>query len=246
MARRRMFTVELMDSDRFSDLPANVQMLYIYMSVHADDEGFVSGGRRMAKLYNCPEGLELLEQAGFIIRFPSGVLVITDWYINNTIRKDRSMATIYQAERNLLHLENDRYVLTETNCQPSDNQMTTTCQPNANQVATQNRIEENREEENREEKNRKENNRIDHNSTDQSTGGQSSQPAEDEKTYDENTYPKLWDIFNYCTDNNLKNVDSVYFWSHYNARNWLDEQGNPIRDWRALIRKWNTSPLPHT
>ena len=220
MARKRMFTVELVDSDRFGDLPANVQMLYMYMSIHADDEGFVSGGRRMARLYDCPEGLDLLEQAGFIIRFPSGVLVIVDWYLNNTIRKDRSLATVYQAERDQLVLENDRYIF-----------MDAACQPNANQVATQNRIEENRIEKNRIEQNREDN-----------AAGADADCYEEEPAYEK---PTATQVYEYCQANRLDNIDIASFWNYYNVRGWTDDTQTPIRDWKALVRKWNqTSPGP--
>lgn len=257
MARRRMFTAEMMDSDRFSDLPVNAQMLYIYMSVHADDEGFVSGGRRMARLYDCPEGLDLLEQTGFIIRFPSGVLAITDWYINNTIRKDRSLATIYRAERDLLQLENGRYVLSDT-----------ACQPNANQAATQNRIEQNRTEQSiveqsREEQNIKENNISEYISPEQINPEEDSidlnagngwiiddiirQKRERSRSGEINSYennfltdmPSLADVRQYCTDAKLQHINPWEFWNYFNQNRWLDKDKQPVHDWRALAKSWD-------
>lgn len=258
MARRRMFTVELMDSDRFSDLPVNVQMLYIYMSTHADDEGFVSGGRRMARLYNCPEGLEQLEQADFIIRFPSGVLAVTDWFINNTIRKDRSMPTIYQAERRCLSIQNDRYVLMATNCQPDDNQMTTTCQPNDNQVATQNRIEENRTEDNITEKNISEKispeqinpeeefpdlNKGNGWGIDDYLKRKQEQDRRGETDSCENSYladmPSLADVRQYCANAKLQHINAWEFWHYFNQNRWMDKDKQPVHDWRALAKSWD-------
>lgn len=238
MARRRMFSMELVSSDRFLGLAPTAQSFYFHLGVHADDEGFVSAPNSLALLCKGSQAdLQELEDSGFIIRFASGVLVIVDWLIHNTIRKDRSMETLHRAEKAMLDIVEGKYVL-----------KTTTTAEMATNVTTKNDIffSDNSAPQNRTEKNRKENNRIDHNSIDQSPGSENRHRGEDEKTYDENTYPKLWDIFNYCTDNNLKNVDSVYFWSHYNSRKWLDDQGNPIRDWRALMRKWNASPLHGT
>ena len=68
MARRRMFSVELIDSDRFMDLSAQTQMLYMYLCIHADDEGFVSSGRRMARLYGGVEQLDLLDELSYRLK----------------------------------------------------------------------------------------------------------------------------------------------------------------------------------
>ena len=240
MARRRMITAEFVDEDRFMDLPVEVQMLYIYMNLHADDEGFVPGTKRMANMYQCPQGLQLLEQEDFIIRFPSGVVVLVDWYRNNTVRKDRSMATFYQTERSQLQLLNGRYVLLETTdptydnqlptmWQPLDNQMTTTCQPNVNQVATQNRIDNNIIE----------NNIINHNISEENKielpAGKENQPPADRKQ----TYPDFLRILDYCQENHLENVPISDFWSHYESNGWTDDWGNPIEDWIAVLRQWD-------
>jgi len=230
MARRRMFTAELIESDRFSELPVNVQMLYVYMGVNADDEGFVSSPKRMARFYDCPEGLAELEKQGFIITFESGVVVLVDWYINNTIRKDRSIATIHQAERQRLAVVDGRYVLSETDCQPLDNQ-----------AATQNISE----------KNITENNRIGQNSPDQSACGGFGDPTvaaphrheEDCMTSEEYIAPNPQEVYDYCQDNGLGNISAMDFWSYYDFKSWKDEMGLPIRDWRALVRTWNSRAI---
>ena len=240
MARRRMITAEFVDEDRFMDLPVEVQMLYIYMNLHADDEGFVPGTKRMANMYQCPQGLQLLEQEDFIIRFPSGVVVLVDWYRNNTVRKDRSMATFYQAERSRLQLLNGRYVLLETTdpaydnqlptiWQPIDNQMTTTCQPNDDQPATQNRIDNNIIE----------NNIINHNISEENKiklpGGEKSQPPADRKQI----YPDFMRILHYCQENHLEDVAITDFWNHYETNGWTDDRGQPIQDWIAVLKQWD-------
>lgn len=245
MARRRMITAEFVDEDRFMELPVEVQMLYIYMNLHADDEGFVPGSKRMANMYQCPQGLEQLEQEDFIIRFPSGVVVLVDWYRNNTVRKDRSLATFYQTERSQLQLLNGRYVRMETTdptydnqlptiWQPIDNQMTTTCQPNDNQVATQNRIEQNRVE-----NNIIENNIINQNISENSNlavlGGKESQPP----VTGEQTYPDFMRILHYCQENHLEDVSITDFWSYYLTNGWKDARGDPIQDWTAVLRQWD-------
>ena len=258
MARRRMFSVELIDSDRFMDLSAQTQMLYMYLCIHADDEGFVSSGRRMARLYGGVEQLDLLEEQSFIIRFDSGVLVITDWYLNNTVRKDRSVQTVFRQERSRLLLQDGRYVLQQeqnlqtdgrseamktawkpednqltTDCQPNDNQLTTNCQPSDNHLATQNRIEQNR----------KEYMIIDHNRTESSSCDGSFAATEDgdlgNDSYIEKKYPSCSEIYLYCQDAGLEAVSPVNFWSYYYQNGWRDKNGDPVKDWKSLLHHWD-------
>lgn len=42
MATRRMFSKEVMDSDTFIDMTTNAKLLYVYLNLNADDEGFIS------------------------------------------------------------------------------------------------------------------------------------------------------------------------------------------------------------
>lgn len=152
MAKRRMFTAELIDSDQFTDMSIPAQMLYVNLAIHADDEGFISSARRLSAPYGGENTLEEICRAGLIIRFDSGVLAITDWFLQNTIRKDRSSATNHQKERKMLTLMDGRYTLCSdeiwddnqvtTTCQPNDNQGSTNTQPIDDHLATQNRTEQ--------------------------------------------------------------------------------------------------------
>ena len=229
MARRRMFTAELIDSDRFTSLPVTAQMLYICLAVHADDEGFLSSSKRLSEPYGGVEQLKLLEQADLIIRFDSGVLVIVDWYLNNTIRKDRSVETNHKKERSCLTLVDGRYFR-------NDNQVTTICQPNDNHLATQNRTEYNRLEDNRKEYIIVDQNRSEH------PGGENADPVVDgqngkEASMIHRQIPSCADIDVYCDEMGL-DMDVTTFWSHFYINDWCDQDGNPIRDWKALARSW--------
>lgn len=42
MARRRMFSLDVVETDRFMDMPTSAQALYFHLGLHGDDEGFVS------------------------------------------------------------------------------------------------------------------------------------------------------------------------------------------------------------
>ena len=130
MAQRRMFSKEITTSDRFVDMPASTQLLYFHLGMEADDEGFIGNARMLGRAYGASnDDIKLLQAKGFIIVFESGVTVVKDWNLNNQIRKDRLKPTIYQAEKNLLALDN-------TGVYQLDNQMTTKPQPNDNQMTT--------------------------------------------------------------------------------------------------------------
>ena len=124
MARRRMFSQAIIDSDAFLDMPATSQLLYFHLSMRADDDGFIHkpnsvmracGGRN--------DDMNLLIAKKFIIPFESGIVVIKHWRIHNLIAKDRYTETNYKEEKALLQLdEKNAYTL---------------CIQNANKMETQ-------------------------------------------------------------------------------------------------------------
>jgi len=103
MSERRMFSKSITESDMFLDLPPSAQALYFHLSMNADDEGFVNNSKRIRKVCGANEDdLQHLIRNGFLIRFDSGICVITHWKINNTLRKDRFKATNYPEEKAML------------------------------------------------------------------------------------------------------------------------------------------------
>lgn len=100
MARRRMFSNDVIDTDKFIGMPLRVQCLYFHLGLRADDDGFVSNPKMILRLKNCRnEDLEILRLNGYIHIFENGVIVITHWKINNTIRADRYKETMYLPEK---------------------------------------------------------------------------------------------------------------------------------------------------
>jgi hypothetical protein len=57
------------------------------------------------------DDLKVLLAKGFVIRFETGVIVITHWKQNNYLRNDRYTPTIYKAERDRLSCIQSVYVL---------------------------------------------------------------------------------------------------------------------------------------
>lgn len=134
LGSHRMFTNAVTDSDLFLDMSLSAQALYFHLGLHADDDGFVSSPKRIARSIGCNEDdLKLLIAKGFVICFDSGIIVITHWLLHNSIRKDRKKDTLFKTEKALLSLDNGTY-------SKLDNQMTTTCQPSVNQMSAQDKI----------------------------------------------------------------------------------------------------------
>ena len=99
MAERRMFAKSVIDSDEFLDMPQEAQLLYFHLSMRADDDGFITPKKVMRLIGARDDSLKILIAKSFIVPFSSGVIVIKHWAINNLIRKDRYVPTIYQEEK---------------------------------------------------------------------------------------------------------------------------------------------------
>lgn len=98
-----MFNLLITDTDRFLDMPATSQNLYFHLNMHADDDGFVDSPKRiMRNVSASQDDMNILLSKRFVFVFESGVLVIRDWKIHNTIRKDTYKPTLYQQEKDLL------------------------------------------------------------------------------------------------------------------------------------------------
>lgn len=118
MSERRMFAKSIVMSDAFLDMSKSAQNLYFMLGMTADDDGFVNAPKSVMRLCSASAGdLELLIVKKFVIAFPSGIIAIKHWRINNSIRGDRYKQTNYKEEMETLELdENDAYkqVVTST------------------------------------------------------------------------------------------------------------------------------------
>ena len=135
MARKRMFSKQITDSDAFMDMPLSSQALYFHLNMNADDDGFVNSPKRISRTIGASEDdLKLLIAKKFIIPFESGIVVVKHWKMHNTIQKDRYTPTVYTEEKSMLtEKENKAYSLMDTKCIQT-----------VNEVYTQNRLDKNR------------------------------------------------------------------------------------------------------
>lgn len=118
MAERRMFSRMITESDAFLDMPLSTQALYLHFGMIADDDGFINNPKKIQRMIGAADDdFKLLIAKRFVIPFPSGVIVVKHWKINNYIQKDRYKETTYQEEMKLLTIkENRAYKLVYPKC----------------------------------------------------------------------------------------------------------------------------------
>ncbi len=125
MAKRRMFSLQIVDTDAFLEMPVSSQLLYFHLAMRADDEGFIGNPRKIVRIVGSNEDdFKVLVAKRFLLTFDSGVVVIKHWLIHNTIRMDRFNETTYEKEKKELKLNKNRgYTELATNWQPNDNHL---------------------------------------------------------------------------------------------------------------------------
>ena len=250
MARRRMFSFEQITSDRFLNLSIQAQAFYVHLCIHADDEGFVAAPSSLGRLLGVgAQELGELIRSGFVISFDTGVVLITDWLLHNTIRKDRSVETHHRVERSMVQVVDGRYVLVE---QTEDTAVTTKMAAENGKIfsdisAPQNRIDQNISD----------NNISDHNISDQST---IDQVLTDEaymyvvEHFDEigwrdrnknsnlNSYenaPSIEQVREYFKQSGFGLISADAFWNYFQRKRWRDQNGEPIVNWQSMANRWN-------
>ena len=111
-----MFSLQVVDTDKFIEMSISARLLYYELGMRADDDGFVASPKKIIRSVGCSEDdLKLLIAKGFIIPFDSGVVVISHWKMNNYLQSDRYHQTIYQDEVKTLSLSSNVYSL-DTTC----------------------------------------------------------------------------------------------------------------------------------
>jgi hypothetical protein len=67
-----------------------------------------------------------------------------------------------------------------------------------------------------------------------------------DKDKDKNIFrpPTLEDVRAYCLERG-NTVDPVKFWSYYDAGDWKDAKGNPVRNWKQKLLTWENKTEDH-
>jgi len=131
-----MMSDKVIKTDSFMEMPHSTKILYFYLMIEADDDGFVANPKTIMRMVNSvDDDFKLLAVKRFIIPFGNGVCVIKHWLIHNAIRADRKIDTQWANEKKLLVVDTktQKYSL-DTGLQPNDNQMTTKGSPRLGKV----------------------------------------------------------------------------------------------------------------
>lgn len=216
MATKRMFSIDVVDTDKFLDMPISAQCLYFHLGMHADDDGFVSSPKKIAKAANCGnDDLRILVSKDYLIPFDDGVVVITDWRVNNYIRTDRYKTTIHDNKKAVLKLEeNGRYTIGI---------------PPVDERYTQYSIDKSSIDKDRLERE-----------------GETTPPPllqcntdvtpKKKKASQRFTPPTVDEVKAYCTERG-NGVDAQRFVDFYTSKGWLVGK-NKMKDWKAAVRTW--------
>lgn len=97
MAERRMFAKTTIASARFLRMPPTSRLLYYDLGMQADDDGIVEAFTVMRTTGATEDDLRVLAAKGFVRVLNEDLVThITDWKLNNLIKKDRYHPSIYQ------------------------------------------------------------------------------------------------------------------------------------------------------
>lgn len=113
MAKKRMFSLSVIDTDAFLEMPCSTQALYFHLCMRADDDGFVASPKIITRTIGASEDdFKLLIAKRFILLFEDGVIVIKHWRMHNTISRDRYIETSYTEDKKMLRIKpNNAYTL---------------------------------------------------------------------------------------------------------------------------------------
>lgn len=76
MANRRMFSLDVVNTDNFMEMPLTAQALYFHLGMRADDDGLISSPRQIIKtVCGKPDDMRILESKGFIVPVGSAIRI---------------------------------------------------------------------------------------------------------------------------------------------------------------------------
>ena len=129
MANKRMFSMDIVDSDAFIELPQTAQNLYFHLGMRADDDGAIGNARAIRRYIGATEkDMEVLLESRFLLNV-DGIIFIKHWRINNYIVPSRHHPTAYQEQLNMLKMKDNK---SYTESCKSDNDCSDNCNTNSN------------------------------------------------------------------------------------------------------------------
>ncbi|MBE6532132.1 MAG: hypothetical protein E7676_01320 [Ruminococcaceae bacterium] len=113
MSKRRVFNKNIIYRRDLTRLPDRARILYQYMILEADDDGFVDDPMRVVRMAEATEeNYGMLIDAGFLFEFKTGVCVLMHWLCHNSTDREGYISTIFTEERSQLKIKpNGEYCL---------------------------------------------------------------------------------------------------------------------------------------
>lgn len=99
MATRRMFSISLINSDSFVDLPHEAQLLYFFLLASSDDDVIISSAKRIVRINDVdPKCLDILTENRFLIQIDR-CYVVRHWLTQNNITPQKYQPSNNEARR---------------------------------------------------------------------------------------------------------------------------------------------------
>lgn len=222
-----MFSLGVLETDAFLDMPLSAQALYFHLNLRADDDGFIGNPKRITQNIGANiDDLKLLVAKRFVIAFKDGVIVIKHWRMHNAIKRDRYTETNFTDDLRLLDIkDNGAYTLKsgeqlENKWSANGAQMSQTYSTDIGIDKVKDKVEDKvkvREGEDIQEE------------TDTNVS------AKKKSVF---TPPTVEEVSEYCFEQNL-GIDPEAFVDYYNANGWMIGGKAHMKDWRAAARNWD-------
>ena len=75
MAKKRMFSLDVVDLDSFIEMPVSAKLLYYDLGMRADDDGFISSPKRITSMIGAgPDDLKLLQTEEYQDSIVNGIV----------------------------------------------------------------------------------------------------------------------------------------------------------------------------
>lgn len=118
---KRMFNSDFMERDIFLDLPISAKLLYIYLNLYADDEGFIGSTKKALIMSGATiDDLKVLMAKNLIKEIEENnytkVFLVTDFFNNNSekiIYNKGFKETEFKQAKSKVKLVNKTYMLIE-------------------------------------------------------------------------------------------------------------------------------------
>lgn len=210
MADRRMFSKSIIDSDLFLDMPQSAQCLYFHLAMRADDDGFVNAPKKVQRMIGASED-------------DCRLLVAKQFII-----PFETGVVVIKHWRIHNYIKKDRY--RETIYQGEKSMLMSDksgayelMEPNRNHTGTvmdtQYRLGEESLGKDRSDKD-----------------GAGTRRKRRTPTF---TPPTLQEVEEYARSRN-SSVDPKRFWDYFNAGDWKDAKGQPVRSWKQKFITWES------